>query len=311
MKMTLYLTDILPKLRGQVFGSQQNEWITLNDATPPALTYAPLLPGRDEAVKYDGTALVRGVDYTINYLTGVVTRVLTSTVVADGDQCAFTYSYDALETAFYEAVKDFSRRAPRIKTAEIAIVAGTVTYDLPADYVFKIEASIEGDWLVALPFNPFNSTQWGVQDITFDNGNRTVTFPEQPFAPATLYLTYAAGYPILTDDLLNQYFDGLNDEYFQIILYKAWAIACANPGASFGRSGPPVGAITEYTAKIGNEQATKKWDGSLNPAKMSMTFNQMYEAAVKALVNQPTAVRDRARVAPDTYDIPSTLLRNW
>lgn len=308
--MTLYLNDILPRLTGQIFASQQNEWVVLNDVTPPSLLYSPILPGRDEAVKYDATPLVRGVDYTLNYLTGQVTRVPTSTVVADGDQCAFTYSYDALQTAFYEAVKDFARRSPREKAVELAVVAGTAAYALPDDWLFKVKINIQGTWELGQWIDPFTGNCWCETDFIIDNGNRTLTFTETPASEATLCITYAAGYPILTDDLMQDYFDGLNDSHYQVLLYKAWAIACASPGASFGRSGPPAGALTEYTAKIGNEQATKKWDATLTPQKMAMVFEQLYQDALKG-INRPVALRSRPKVASDAFDIPSTLSRNW
>lgn len=124
-----------------------------------------------------------------------------------------------------EAVRDFGRRAGRVKRDTINVIAGTATYDLPGDFLRMI--TLFG--LVANHEGIINSPEGLIPVSNFFREKYTVSGMQITFYPIPRYtltrsFSYKTGW-VLTDDDYAAYYDEMGDEEADIILLKAKSLA--------------------------------------------------------------------------------------
>jgi len=134
------------------------------------------------------------------------------------------------EKAVQDAVRDFSERCGLEQIAELSIVPGTATYDLPADYLKMIAlesfASADGVLISAQGLIPI-SANWEEQH-TIRNGQ--ITFYPTPTFTMAREMQYKAawvGTDIEADDSVaaDTDYETMSEREARIVLLKAQAIA--------------------------------------------------------------------------------------
>lgn len=127
---------------------------------------------------------------------------------------------DQYNQAVKDAVLDFSRRCGLAKISMLAILSGTATYDLPADFLklISMDALVGVDGVIIsnngiIPLSKDFEETWTII-------NKQITFYPTPSYSLTRYFKYAAGWIAIADD-----YTTLGDEETRIVLLKAKAIA--------------------------------------------------------------------------------------
>jgi len=152
------------------------------------------------------------------------------------------------ERAVKDAVRDFSRRAGQEKLAEIEVVSGSATYDLPTDFLSVI--AWQGIWS---PDNILNTPQGLIpvpegwrERINIRNGQLTIL--PTPTYSMTRELRYKAGWA-LTEDDYGDFYDDMGEEEAAIVLLKARALAQTKKdnAASTGGYKYQVGSVSVDT----------------------------------------------------------------
>jgi len=139
------------------------------------------------------------------------------------------------ERAVKDAVREFSRRCGVEKSGTVAVVSGTATYDLPADFLDLIE--IDNPWLpehdvmiTATGIIPFNGVNPFEEEISVKN--LQITFTPTPAYTLTRYMEYKSAWVLDDDDAYP-----LTDEEAAIVMLKAKQLCfdkLANAGAGQG-----------------------------------------------------------------------------
>lgn len=184
-------------------------------------------------------------------------------------------SDDQYQRAITEAVAEFSRLCGLEKNTLLSIVAGTASYDLPADYLKKIaldspydphhQVIITATGIIAFgPVAPFE------EEVTIRN--KTLTIYPTPQYTMQRFLSYKAAWNL--DESSNY---DLSDDEAEIVMLKAKATAFEkinNASAASGfkytvgnmavdKSGMSEGyskRVTEFEDKF--ERACAKYNGS-------------------------------------------------
>jgi hypothetical protein len=133
------------------------------------------------------------------------------------------------EKAVQDAVRDFSERCGLVQIAELSIVPGTATYDLPADYLKMIAlesfASADGVLISAQGIIPI-SANWEEQH-TIRNGQ--ITFTPTPTFTMAREMRYKAAWisTLMDEDYTgdDQDYETMSEREARIVLLKAQAIA--------------------------------------------------------------------------------------
>ena len=148
--------------------------------------------------------------------------------------------------AVKDAVLDFSRRCGRGKWAQLSIVNGTATYDLPTDFLSMVSLAsltgVDGVLISTTGLIPMAS------DFSEDYSiiNRQITFTPTPTYTMTRDYKYKAGW-VLTGDSGNETYAAMGDDEAQIVMIKAKSLAIekrANALASSGGMKYSLGAVS-------------------------------------------------------------------
>lgn len=137
-------------------------------------------------------------------------------------------STEQYENAVKDAVKAFSERCGRVRQGSLAIVPGTATYDLPADFLEMVSLdSLVYDGGVMhsaqglIPVPSAWEEEWYI-------GNGQITFYPTPTYTLTRYFRYKAGWveTVIDDDYDNTYeYARMTEREKRIVLLRAQAIA--------------------------------------------------------------------------------------
>jgi hypothetical protein len=142
-------------------------------------------------------------------------------------------SDEQFEKAIMRAVEDFSRRAGRIKRATLAIVSGTATYELPADFIKMINLvslySLGGVINSPSGLIPFSGDF--TEEYVVNNGQ--ITFYPTPSYSMEREYRYKAGWA-LTVDSGGDYYEDLGDAEAAIALKYALALVLKNKADALG-----------------------------------------------------------------------------
>ena len=127
------------------------------------------------------------------------------------------------ERAIKDAVAEFSRQCGLVKNTLITIVSGTATYDLPADFLKKIEFDSPYDpkhrlMITSTGIIPFGNLTPFEEEITIRNGVMTI-YPTPQYSMQR-YLEYKGAWVL--DDSDNY---PLTEDEVEIVMLKAKAIA--------------------------------------------------------------------------------------
>lgn len=151
--------------------------------------------------------------------------------------------------AIKDAVFEFSRRCGVVKNTTIAVVSGTASYEMPADFLKLIEIdnpySNEHHVIVtSTGIIPFSELSPFEEDITVIN--KTLTIFPTPAYSMTRYLEYKAGW-VLSGTDPNETYANMGDEEAQIVMIKAKGLALekiANSTAGSGSQKYSLGAVS-------------------------------------------------------------------
>lgn len=128
------------------------------------------------------------------------------------------------QRAIVDAVMDFSRRAGTEKITTLNVVAGTASYNLPADFLMLISMTS-----LYHPSGVLNTPQGLIplradfcETFTFRNGQITIT-PTPTYSLAR-QMSYKAGWA-LTGEGEEQSYEDMDEEVASIVLLKAQALA--------------------------------------------------------------------------------------
>lgn len=193
-----------------------------------------------------------------------LTNRLQADAPATGDGVPTAEQY---ELAVTEAVEDVSARAPLRQHATLAVVAGTATYDLPADFrrLVRLESCATPDGVIISPTGliPVGA---GYQERFVIAGGQ-ITFIPAPTAGATRGLWYAAAYILDGSDS----YPTMTPDVARLVLLRAratvlgWQAAAAAPVAiswSIGdESMSKSGVAREYRAA--QESAQRDYEAAL------------------------------------------------
>ncbi|HAE59359.1 MAG TPA: hypothetical protein DCG54_07595 [Anaerolineae bacterium] len=176
------------------------------------------------------------------------------------------------QSAVLDAVLDFSLQCAREKISELAVVAGTATYDLPADFVkiiklYSARMELDGVAITSNGLVPVNGIN-GLSRERHTISNRKITFYPTPTYIQTRTLRYMAGWALTGTGESAEYAD-LGDAEAKIVLLKAQAeaktlLVNAEGGGvwayrigdeSFDKSGGVQGMIAERDARLAEYQA--------------------------------------------------------
>jgi hypothetical protein len=176
------------------------------------------------------------------------------------------------EQAVKDAVLDFSRRCGLIKLSTLAIVSGTPTYSLPADFLklISMDALVGIDNVIISDNGIIPISKDFQEESTI--ANKQITFHPTPAYSLTRYFKYKAGWVATAGD-----YTTMGEDEAQIVLLKAKAIALSkisNAQAgdsikySFGAVSEDLsGASTSYqkdseTSDSEYENACKTYNGT-------------------------------------------------
>lgn len=148
--------------------------------------------------------------------------------------------------AIKDAVLDFSRRCGIGKWAELAIVSGTPTYNLPADFLslIMLESISGADGVIVSESGLIPvSAEW---EEVYSIINKTITFTPTPNYTLTRDYKYKAGWA-LTGSSGSETYATMGDEEAQIVMLKAKQLAIgkiSNATASAGGMKYSLGAVS-------------------------------------------------------------------
>lgn len=203
-------------------------------------------------------------------LTSLVSMIEADVPALNG--CPTTAQYSQ---AVRDAVADLGRRAPMTKVAHLAIVSGTASYALPADFskLIRLTSLATPDGVlvtdVLIPVPRSTSERHTI-------ANFTITFHPTPAYTMDRALWYAATYALDGDD-----YTDLTDDLAQIAMLKARAICLAHQAS---RAAP-----LSMRIKSGDDDADRtKVAATLR--EIAQSWQDQYDAAVKRL-NGPTGMR--------------------
>ena len=180
------------------------------------------------------------------------------------------------ERAIKDAVAEFSRLCGLVKNTTINIVSGTATYNLPTDFLKKIQLDnvLEPEHNVVItatgiiPFGPTNQFE---EEITIRNGVMTI-YPAPQYTMAR-YLEYKAAWVLDESDNYP-----LTEDEVEIVMLKAKAIvfekvdnASASSGIKYTIGNMSVdksGLGDGYSKRVGEfedkfERACTKYNGTV------------------------------------------------
>ena len=175
------------------------------------------------------------------------------------------------ERAIKDAVLDFSRRAGTEKIANLAVVSGTATYDLPADFLsmISLETLWNQDGILISPQGLIPLSANWEERITIRNGVLTIT--PTPAYTLTRQMSYKAGWALNEAET----YEDMGDEEASIILLKAQALAQVKKNNA--RSG------NAYRYTVGGVTVDTTSQASATDKDVSQLDSE-YEARVKAYV---------------------------
>ena len=176
------------------------------------------------------------------------------------------------EQAVRDAVLDFANRCPLRKLTTIAVVSGTATYTLPADFrrIIKLDDVVGRDDGVIVSESGLIPISSSFRERHSVAGG-AITFYPTPQYTAHRYLWYAAGY--VRD--ANEVYQDMTDDVAMIALLKAQAVVLR-----FQANAAQGGAIR---VKIGDEEFDKSKVG-INVNDQAKSLEQACLQAVAALV---------------------------
>lgn len=151
------------------------------------------------------------------------------------------------EQAVKDAVLDFSRRCGLGKWAELSIISGTATYNLPADFLKMItleiltgvDGTISADRSLIAVSSDWEEEQWTI-------ANKVITFVPTPQYTLTRDYKYKAAW-VLTGSSGSETYAAMGDDEAQIVMIKAKSLAkekLANKMASAGGMKYSLGAVS-------------------------------------------------------------------
>lgn len=172
--------------------------------------------------------------------------------------------YDQL---IMDAVAQLGTDAPLIRTATLAVVSGTATYNLPADFQSLIElagpARASGVILASEGIIPLSSS-W---EESYEIGGGQITFYPTPAYTATRTYRYAAGYA-----LVDEAYPRLTEAGARLaLLYGQYLVLMA-------QAGPAAGNAWKY--QIGDEAVDKTGQGK-GLAAQANEMLQAYQRSVR------------------------------
>jgi len=138
------------------------------------------------------------------------------------------------EQAIKDAVADFGRRAGRKKFSALTVVAGTATYDLPADFLRMIALAgmptqnnvlNTAMGLIPLPQSGFH------EDTSIVKGQ--IIIRPTPAYTLTREFSYKAGWA-LTEDDYGGYYDEMGEEEAGIVMLYAQSLAISKQVNALG-----------------------------------------------------------------------------
>lgn len=174
------------------------------------------------------------------------------------------------ERAIKDAVAEFSRQCGLVKNTFINIISGTATYNLPSDFLKKIEFDSpydpkHGVMITSTGIIPFGNLTPFEEEITIQNGVMTIN--PTPAYTMERYLEYKAAWVLDGSDNYP-----LTEDEVEIVMLKAKAIAFEkinNASAS---------GVFRYT--IGNMSVDKSGLGD-GYSKRVGEFEDKFERACK------------------------------
>lgn len=127
------------------------------------------------------------------------------------------------ERSVMEAVRDFSRRCGKKKRAELSIVSGTASYELPDDFLKMIQLiSLTGvDGVINSNNGLIPVSSDFCEEYIIDDGQ--ITFYPTPGYSMTREYTYKRAW-IMTGDPGDEEFETMGEEEADIVLKKAKAL---------------------------------------------------------------------------------------
>lgn len=150
------------------------------------------------------------------------------------------------QQAIKDAVIEFSRRCGRGIWAELSIVSGTATYDLPADFLSLISlemmVGVDGVLISNTGIIPI-SADW---EEEYTVRNKQITFTPTPTYTVTRDYKYKAAW-VLTGDSGSETYATMGEDEAQIVMLKAKQFAMekkANAMASSGGMKYSLGAVS-------------------------------------------------------------------
>ncbi|MCL4295679.1 MAG: hypothetical protein KJ077_08125 [Anaerolineae bacterium] len=186
---------------------------------------------------------------------------------------AQTPNFRQYTLAIMDAVADYSERKPLEKTATLAIVSGTASYDLPADFLrlVSLESATATDGVLISDAGLIPVSDTFRESYTIAGGR--ITFIPTPQYTATKRLWYGAAYLLDGDEI----YADLGREGERLVMLKAQAIALqiqANRAAQ-----------EAWQYAIGDERVNKeKLAEAL--AKRAKEMSDEYEAVIEKQAGQ-------------------------
>jgi hypothetical protein len=136
-----------------------------------------------------------------------------------------------------EAVRDFGRRAGRVKRETLDVVAGTATYDLPDDFLkmIRLQGLYGHDGIINTSTGLIAVGSGFREKFTIVAG--TITFYPTPTYSLLRWFSYKAGWVLSGDTDYTEAYEDMTEEEAEIALLKAKGLALelqANMTASDG-----------------------------------------------------------------------------
>ena len=182
-------------------------------------------------------------------------------------------SADQYERMIKEAVRDFGRRAGRVKRSTLDIVSGMATYDLPEDFLkmIKLYGLVAPDGIMNTPEGLVPVSDGFRERYTILDGQ--ITFYPTPAYTLTRHFSYKAGWTLTADGDYTEAYEELTEEEAEICLLKAKSLALelqANTAAGDG-----------WRYQIGDEMVDKSGQQSAYKVRLE-TAENAYLRAVEA-----------------------------
>ena len=148
--------------------------------------------------------------------------------------------------AIKDAVAEFSRRCGLVKFAELSIVSGTASYNLPADFLklIMLESLAGADRVIISTTGIIPvSAEW---EETYQIVNKVITFKPTPGYTLTRDYRYKAAW-VMTGGSGSETYADLGDDEAQIVMLEAKSLALekrANAQAASGGLRYSFGAVS-------------------------------------------------------------------